>query len=87
VLIPTTLDVPQFCVRACSGREIPHDINLKYWTVEQFLEIGAPCEISDPQYLVQITHDEHRILFEGPYGTDGEVAFQRLVSTLKKGFM
>jgi hypothetical protein len=52
--------------------------------VEQFLEIGAPCEISDPNYLAQISHDEHRIRFGGPYGTDGEVAFQRLESTLKK---
>jgi hypothetical protein len=50
----------------------------------QFLEIGAPCDVSDCEYLNRITHDEDRILFGVPYGTPGEVALQRLVSTLKK---
>ncbi len=84
LFIPTTMNVPQYCVRAISGRRILHDVNLKFWTVEQFLGIGAPCEISDPQYLIGITQDENRLLFGGPYGMEGEVAFQRLVYTLKK---
>jgi hypothetical protein len=33
VIIPTTLDVPQLCVRQCSGRAIPHNVDLKLWTV------------------------------------------------------
>jgi hypothetical protein len=46
--------------------------------------MGAPFEISDPRYSRKITQDEDRILFGGPYGTDGQVAFQRLVYYLKK---
>jgi hypothetical protein len=84
LLIPTTLDGPQFCVRAVSGRQILHDVHLKFWTVEQFLGMGAPCLISDPQFLDMITQDENRILFGGPHGSEGELAFQRLVYSIKK---
>ena len=84
LFIPTTIHLPQYCVIAISGRRILHDVNLKFWTVEQFLGIGAPCDLSDPQYLMGSTQDENRLLFGGPYGTEGEVAFQRLVYTLKK---
>ena len=52
--------------------------------MEQFLGMGAPCEISDPQFLEMITQDENRILFGSPQGTEGELAFQEMVYSLKK---
>ncbi len=84
MFIPTTLDGQQFCVRAVSGRQISHDVFLKFWTVEQFLGMGAPCEISDAHFSDMITQDEYRILFGSPQGTAGERAFQNMVYALKK---
>jgi hypothetical protein len=95
VLVPTTYDQEQFvqqsdaqnsqsCFMAISGRKLHHDVHLLYWTVEDFLEIGAPFDISGPHYQDQITHDEHQLLFGIPEGSDGERAFQKIVSVHMK---
>jgi hypothetical protein len=84
VIIPTTLDVPQSCVRQCSGRAINHSVDLKYWTCEQFLEMGAPFDLSDFRYFWKVTQDKDRILYGGPHGSEGQQAFQRLVYMIKK---
>jgi hypothetical protein len=84
LFIPTTLDGQQFCVRAVSGRQISHDVFLKFWTVEQFLGMGAPCEISDAHFSDMITQDEYRILFGSPQGTAGDRVLQDMVYSLKK---
>jgi hypothetical protein len=47
--------VPQLCVRQRSGRAIKHNVDLKYWTCEHFLEMGAPFELSDPRYFWKVT--------------------------------
>jgi hypothetical protein len=54
------------------------------------VHLGMPADIPldtsfpPPSYFWDITHDEDRLLFGGPYGGPGEVDFQRLVSeTLK----
>jgi hypothetical protein len=56
----------------------------------QFLVIGAPPgarvngDLFSWEYFQTITHDEDQILFGGPNCTRGEMAFQRLVSTIMK---
>jgi hypothetical protein len=46
--------------------------------------MGAPFDISDSRYFRQITQDEDHILFGGPHVSEGQIAFQKLVYTLKK---
>jgi hypothetical protein len=76
----------QFCVRFSFGRVLHHNINLGGLSPWDYLHLGMPADIPldtpfpPPSYFWDITHDEDRLLFGGPYGGLGEVAFQRLVS-------
>jgi hypothetical protein len=95
VFIPVTKTMPPYCVREPSDRPLKHDLDLHGWTPMQYLAMGAPPgtgrngdDCFSKKYFMSITHDEDLMLFGNPnvipYGTQGDLAFQHLVSTLIK---
>jgi hypothetical protein len=86
--IPHELDGGSFCIEdsGCGiTRRLLHDIDLKGYTVLEYLNLGSPAAFDDnnfPEYFARVTHDEDLILNGGPWGTMAQVAVQRLASSI-----
>jgi hypothetical protein len=74
-------------IRWSSGRILHHNVDLGGMSPWDLLHLGMPATIPldtpfpPSTYFLDITQDEDRVLFGGPYGCPIEVALQGLVSS------